>query len=71
MLRYLALCAIKVYQRYFRVMLPCSCRFCPSCSEYSAQAIGKYGISKGAWKALKRIAVCHPFSRKSGYDPLT
>ena len=71
MSRGLALWAIKVYQRYFRVLLPCSCRFWPSCSDYSAQAIGKYGSARGAWKALKRIAACHPFSRKSGYDPLS
>lgn len=44
------------------------CRFYPSCSEYTYQAIKKYGVIGGGWKATKRVARCHPFS-KGGYDP--
>lgn len=58
---------IKFYQhlpkKYF------SCRFSPSCSEYSYQAIDKYGILKGSLLSLKRIFKCHPWS-KGGPDPL-
>ncbi|MDO8661708.1 MAG: membrane protein insertion efficiency factor YidD [Candidatus Omnitrophota bacterium] len=61
---------IKVYQAHIRGWLPDSCRFSPSCSEYSRQAIEKYGFWKGSWKGLKRIVTCHPFSGKYGFDPL-
>lgn len=46
------------------------CRFEPSCSNYTYQAIEKYGVSKGAYLGLKRIMRCHPFS-KGGYDPVS
>tara|TARA_B100001094_G_C17817389_1_gene616800 strand:- start:51 stop:203 length:153 start_codon:yes stop_codon:yes gene_type:complete len=46
-----------------------SCRFTPTCSEYSIQAIDKYGPLKGSWLSIKRISKCHPWG-KSGEDPL-
>jgi uncharacterized protein len=45
------------------------CRFYPSCSSYSLQAIERFGILKGGWLAAKRIAKCQPFG-KSGWDPV-
>jgi len=45
------------------------CRFTPTCSEYTYQAIDKYGIIKGSFLGLKRIVRCHPWN-KGGYDPL-
>jgi len=45
------------------------CRFTPTCSEYSYQAIEKYGLGKGLFLSLKRIIRCHPWS-KGGYDPV-
>ncbi len=45
------------------------CRFTPTCSQYSYQAIEKYGIVKGIFLSLKRIIRCHPWS-KGGYDPI-
>ena len=45
------------------------CRFYPSCSEYGVQALQKYGIFKGGWLTVKRIARCHPFN-PGGYDPV-
>ncbi len=57
------------YQRLISPLLPQSCRFYPTCSEYAKQAILKYGPLRGGWLALKRLARCHPLS-KGGYDPL-
>ncbi len=45
------------------------CRFTPTCSEYTYQAINRYGIITGLWMGLKRIIRCHPWN-KGGYDPL-
>lgn len=64
----LVLALIRWYQK-FPTSLHASCRFTPTCSEYSYQAIGKYGILRGSWYALKRLARCHPFS-KGGFDPV-
>lgn len=45
------------------------CRFTPTCSEYTYQAVEKYGVGKGLWFGLKRISRCHPWS-KGDHDPL-
>lgn len=50
-------------------ILPPTCRFAPSCSEYAIQAIRKYGAVKGSWLAGKRLMRCHPWGG-SGYDPI-
>jgi putative membrane protein insertion efficiency factor len=68
-MRALALLLITAYQKLLSPMLPRSCRFYPSCSEYAKQAIQKYGIVRGGWLALKRIARCHPGS-SGGLDPV-
>ncbi|MFH0935878.1 MAG: membrane protein insertion efficiency factor YidD [Candidatus Omnitrophota bacterium] len=70
MLGRVAFYCINFYQRYIRVLLPEVCRFAPSCSEYTKAAVLKYGFFKGGGKALMRLLRCHPFSTKSGYDPL-
>ncbi|MCE1246304.1 MAG: membrane protein insertion efficiency factor YidD [Firmicutes bacterium] len=59
---------IKIYQ-FFSRLTPPVCRFTPTCSEYTKQAIMKYGCFKGVYLGIKRILRCHPFS-KGGYDPL-
>ena len=68
-MKYIFIFLIKVYQRTLSRMLPPSCRFYPSCSEYGVQALQKYGIFKGGWLTVKRIARCHPFN-PGGYDPV-
>ena len=59
---------ISLYQK-ISMLKPPVCRFYPTCSEYTKQAIIKYGVIKGLWLGLKRISKCHPFN-PGGYDPL-
>ena len=60
---------IRGYQLFISPLFPRSCRFYPTCSEYMMQAIDKYGVLKGLWLGIKRLAKCHPF-HPGGYDPL-
>jgi putative membrane protein insertion efficiency factor len=60
---------IKGYKRFVSPMLPPSCRFTPSCSLYTLQAIEKYGLLKGILMGTWRLLRCHPFS-KGGFDPV-
>jgi uncharacterized protein len=64
----LAIGLIKIYQ-FFSRYLPPSCRFRPTCSEYTKQAIDKYGFLKGSILGAKRILRCHPWS-EGGWDPV-
>ncbi|MEK6725614.1 MAG: membrane protein insertion efficiency factor YidD [Deltaproteobacteria bacterium] len=61
--------AIKAYQRFISPMKQPSCRFHPTCSNYSIGSLEKYGIVKGLFLAAKRILSCHPF-HPGGYDPV-
>ncbi|MBN1580563.1 MAG: membrane protein insertion efficiency factor YidD [Anaerolineae bacterium] len=60
---------IRLYQNTFSRIFPPTCRFTPSCSEYTYQAIAKYGVVRGSWLGLKRISRCHPLN-PGGYDPV-
>jgi putative membrane protein insertion efficiency factor len=60
---------IRVYQRTLAHILGGGCRFYPSCSNYTYQAIEKYGWARGGWMGARRIAKCNPFM-KGGYDPV-
>jgi uncharacterized protein len=63
------LAIIKCYRYCISPMLPRSCRFYPSCSEYAAEAVTDYGALKGSWLAMRRLAKCHPF-HPGGVDPV-
>ncbi len=63
------LAMIRLYQRWISPYTPPSCRYFPSCSEYAAQAVARYGVFRGSWLALGRLLRCHPF-RPGGYDPV-
>ncbi|MDR0619582.1 MAG: membrane protein insertion efficiency factor YidD [Bacteroidales bacterium] len=60
---------IRVYQYCISPFFPPACRYTPTCSAYTVEAIEKYGAFKGGWLALKRLLRCHPFGG-SGYDPV-
>ena len=60
---------LELYKRIISPLLPPSCRFYPSCSEYARQAVEQYGSARGAFLALRRLARCHPLSR-GGFDPV-
>ena len=60
---------IRVYKRTLSPILPLSCRFSPSCSQYTLEAIQKHGFFKGAALGACRLLRCHPFSR-GGFDPV-
>lgn len=65
----IAIALIRGYQVTLSRVLPASCRFYPTCSEYGRQAIARHGLVRGGWMAIKRIARCHPF-HPGGYDPV-
>jgi putative membrane protein insertion efficiency factor len=60
---------VKAYKKYISPILPNSCRFYPTCSEYAMGAINKYGVLKGSIKSIYRILRCNPLN-KGGYDPV-
>jgi putative membrane protein insertion efficiency factor len=60
---------IKIYKTLLSPVLPPSCRFVPTCSDYSIEAINKYGALRGSFMSVKRILKCHPF-HPGGYDPV-
>ena len=68
-LKELSMGLIRVYQLTISKAMPPSCRFLPTCSEYTREAISRYGVGKGVWLGMKRISRCHPFN-PGGYDPV-
>lgn len=65
----LLIATIKTYKYAVSPMLPSSCRFTPTCSEYAVDAISKYGTLKGTSLAARRILKCNPF-HEGGFDPV-
>lgn len=67
---YPLLALIKIYQTLISPFFPASCKFSPTCSEYTKLSLKKYGLFKGLKLSLKRIIKCHPIRKESGYDPV-
>jgi uncharacterized protein len=59
---------LRAYKRLVSPLLPPSCRFVPTCSEYAAEAVDHYGLWSGGAKALLRLLRCHPLA-SGGFDP--
>ncbi len=68
-MKYAVFSAIWVYQKTLSPFLPISCRYHPSCSHYSQEAVEKYGVLKGVWLGVKRLGRCRPLGGQ-GYDPV-
>ncbi|MDR1913050.1 MAG: membrane protein insertion efficiency factor YidD [Clostridiales bacterium] len=60
---------LRFYRRIVSPILPPACRFTPTCSEYTLEAVRRYGAAKGIFMGIKRVLRCNPFC-KGGYDPV-
>lgn len=60
---------VRGYQKFISPGLPPSCRFAPSCSQYTLEALQRHGAIKGAWLGVRRLVRCHPW-HPGGYDPV-
>jgi len=64
-----ALLLLRFYKRFISPLLPPMCRFEPTCSVYTMDAVEKYGVLRGTWLGMRRLARCHPFN-PGGWDPV-
>ena len=69
MMRGVALFLLRGYKRFLSPLLPPMCRFEPTCSVYTMQAVEKYGTLRGVWLGVRRLGRCHPFN-PGGWDPV-
>jgi putative membrane protein insertion efficiency factor len=60
---------IRFYQRFISPITPPSCRFYPTCSSYALTSVERFGVLRGGWMGICRIARCNPFN-PGGYDPV-
>lgn len=65
----LLLTILRFYKRWISPMLPSACRFEPTCSEYTMEAVEKHGPLRGTWMGIRRLLRCHPFHH-GGFDPV-
>ncbi|HFB68191.1 MAG TPA: membrane protein insertion efficiency factor YidD [Calditrichae bacterium] len=68
-MKYLVAFVIRLYKKLISPLFPPSCRFYPTCSSYAEEAILRFGIVKGGWLSVKRVAKCHPW-HPGGFDPV-
>ncbi|PAU94870.1 membrane protein insertion efficiency factor YidD [Aliifodinibius salipaludis] len=68
-MKYLFIGLVRLYQLIISPWMPNSCRYHPTCSQYSIKAFQKHGMLKGLWLTIKRVGSCHPWS-KGGHDPV-
>lgn len=67
--RRLVMLLIRGYQVLISPLFPPSCRFTPTCSAYALTSVERYGVFKGGWLAVRRLARCHPWN-PGGHDPV-
>ena len=60
---------VRLYRVAISPLLGMNCRYQPTCSSYAIEALQRYGVLRGGWLAIRRIARCHPWGG-SGYDPV-
>ncbi|PYS91053.1 MAG: membrane protein insertion efficiency factor YidD [Acidobacteria bacterium] len=68
-MKHILLALLRLYKLAISPLLPPSCRFVPTCSEYASEAVSRYGALRGGWMGLRRLLRCHPF-HSGGYDPV-
>lgn len=68
-MRGLLVALLRFYKAAVSPLLPPSCRFMPTCSEYAMEAVQKYGALRGGWMGIRRLLRCHPF-HPGGFDPV-
>ncbi|NGP87474.1 membrane protein insertion efficiency factor YidD [Fodinibius halophilus] len=68
-MKYLFIGLVRLYQLVISPWMPSSCRYHPTCSQYSIEAFRRHGAIKGFWLTAKRIARCHPWT-EGGHDPV-
>ena len=68
-MRWLLIGPVRLYQNLISPLLPPTCRYEPTCSQYMIDAVSRRGLIRGTWLGLKRLARCHPWGG-GGYDPV-
>ena len=68
-MRKVVIAALSFYKRFLSPFVPSACRYHPTCSEYTMDAIQRYGVLRGMGRGLLRILRCHPF-HEGGFDPV-
>ncbi len=68
-MRRLVIRLITFYQHALSSYLPGACRYTPTCSHYTQEAIERYGVLRGIWMGVRRLSRCHPLGSR-GYDPV-